>query len=148
MWMQDGCKVYMDSYMASNGSCFVVTWTILKTHLLEVGLTHNREIMTLLTLTTVGLFYFIMREGPSWIEIHWNNIWLRAWLHVTSHHTWGSVTKLYEFGGALGWRWDTLLWARTISWSRLLARVWIGPKSPWPNLLRCGSRWKTLVPPK
>ena len=25
MWMQDGCKVYMDSYMASNGSCFMVT---------------------------------------------------------------------------------------------------------------------------
>ena len=24
MWMQDGCKVYMDSYMASNGSCFIV----------------------------------------------------------------------------------------------------------------------------
>ena len=30
MWMQDGCKVYMDSYMASNGSCFKVTWIILK----------------------------------------------------------------------------------------------------------------------
>ena len=26
--MQDGCKVYMDSYMASDGSCFMVTWTI------------------------------------------------------------------------------------------------------------------------
>ena len=22
-WMQDGCQVYMDSYMASNGSCFM-----------------------------------------------------------------------------------------------------------------------------
>ena len=31
MWMQDGCKVYMDSYMALNGSCFMVTWTIFKT---------------------------------------------------------------------------------------------------------------------
>jgi hypothetical protein len=39
--MQDGCKVYMDSYMASNGSCFMITWTILKNHLLEVGLTQN-----------------------------------------------------------------------------------------------------------
>ena len=37
MWMQDGCKVYMDSYMASNGSCFMVTWIIFKNHLLEVG---------------------------------------------------------------------------------------------------------------
>ena len=26
-WMQNGCKVYMDSYMASNGSCCMVTWT-------------------------------------------------------------------------------------------------------------------------
>jgi hypothetical protein len=36
--MQDGCKVYMDSYMTSNGSCFMVTWTNFKNHLLEVGL--------------------------------------------------------------------------------------------------------------
>ena len=26
--MQDGCKVCMDSYMTSDGSCFMVTWTI------------------------------------------------------------------------------------------------------------------------
>ena len=26
--MQDGCKVYMDSYMAWNESRFMVTWTI------------------------------------------------------------------------------------------------------------------------
>ena len=32
MWMQDGCKVYMDSCMVSNGLCFMVTWTILKNH--------------------------------------------------------------------------------------------------------------------
>jgi hypothetical protein len=31
--MQDGSKVHMDSYMASNGSCFMVTWTIFKTPL-------------------------------------------------------------------------------------------------------------------
>ena len=37
MWMQDGCKVYMDSYMASNGPCFILTWTSFKNHLLEVG---------------------------------------------------------------------------------------------------------------
>ena len=28
-------STYMDSYMASNGSCFVVTWTVLKNHLLQ-----------------------------------------------------------------------------------------------------------------
>jgi len=62
MQMQDGCKVYMDSYMASIGSCFMMTWTIFRNHLLEVGLTQNRETMALRTLTTVDLFYFIMYE--------------------------------------------------------------------------------------
>jgi hypothetical protein len=62
--MQDGCKVYMDAYMASNGSCFMVTWIIFKNHLLEVGLTQNQETMALQMLTTVGLFYFIMCEDP------------------------------------------------------------------------------------
>ena len=47
MWMQGGCKVYMDSYMASNGSCFVVTWIIFRNHLLEVSLTQNWETMWL-----------------------------------------------------------------------------------------------------
>ena len=58
--MQDGCKVYMDSYMASNGSCFMVTWTISKNHLMEAGLPQNREIMALQMLTNIGLFYFTM----------------------------------------------------------------------------------------
>jgi hypothetical protein len=42
----------------------MVTWTILKSHILEVGLTQNRETMALRTLTIVGLFYFIMNEDP------------------------------------------------------------------------------------
>ena len=41
MWMQDGCDVYMDSYMAPNESCFMITWTTFKNHLLEVGLTQK-----------------------------------------------------------------------------------------------------------
>ena len=41
-----------------------VTWTNFKKHLLEVGLTQNRETMTLQILTTIGLFYFIMCEDP------------------------------------------------------------------------------------
>jgi hypothetical protein len=62
--MQDGCKVYMDFYMASNGSCFIVTWTIFKNHLLKVSLTQNRETMAFRTLTTVDLIYFFMCEDP------------------------------------------------------------------------------------
>jgi hypothetical protein len=61
--MQDGYKVDMDSYMASNGSCFMVAWTIFKNHLLEVGPTQNRETVTLRTLTTIDLFYFIMCDN-------------------------------------------------------------------------------------
>ena len=52
----NGCKVYIYSYMALNGSCFMVTWTIFNNHLLEIGLTQNWETMTLRTLTTVDLF--------------------------------------------------------------------------------------------
>jgi hypothetical protein len=86
-WMQDGCKVNMDSYMASNGSCFMVTWTIFKVHLLEVGLTKNRgETMALRTLTIVDSFYFIMCENLhelEFIEIPFGwgpcHIWLHTW---------------------------------------------------------------------
>ena len=128
MWIQDGCKIYMDSYMASNGSCFMVTWILFKNHLLQVGLTQNRETMALWTLTTVGLFYYIMVWGPAWMEIHWNSIWLEAPSHMTSHYTLGSVTTLHDFGDVLGRPLDTFFWALTISWSQLLARVWSGPK--------------------
>jgi hypothetical protein len=72
---------------------------------LEVGLTqqpgdhgtlnaHNRWFI---------LFYHVW--GPAWIKIDWNSIWLRVWLHMTSHHTWGSVTTLHDCGGV----WDGLL---------------------------------------
>ena len=47
---------------------------------------------------------------------------------MTSHYTWGSTTTLHDFGGVLGRPLDTFFWAFTISWSRLLARVWSGPK--------------------
>ena len=95
MWMQDGCKVYMDYYMASNGSCFMVIWIIFKNHLLEAGLTQNQEIVALQTFTTVDLFYFIMGWGPAWmkfIEIAWgwgpSHVWLQTTLEVHDHITW------------------------------------------------------------
>ena len=70
--MQDGCKVYMHSYLALNRLCFMVTWIIFKNRLLEVGLTENRETMAFPMLTTVDLFYLIMCEDPhehNFIEI-------------------------------------------------------------------------------
>jgi hypothetical protein len=66
--------------------------------------------------------------GPTWIDAHWNSIWLRARSHMTSHYTRGCVTTLHDdFGGVLGRPLDTFFWALTISWSRLLAHVWNDP---------------------
>ena len=62
--------------------------------------------------------------GPTWINVRWNSIWLRAWAHMTSHYTWGHVTTQHDFEGMLGWPLDTFFWALTVSWSRLLAHVW------------------------
>jgi hypothetical protein len=59
-----GSSVYIESHVAVNGSCFMVTWMIFKNHLSEVGLTQNWETMALGKLTTVDLFYFIMCEDP------------------------------------------------------------------------------------
>ena len=128
MWTQDRWKVHMDSYVTSNGSCFMVTWTIFKRHLLEVGLTQNWEIDHG-TPNTRDRWFILFNHvrGPAWIDIHWNSIWLRARSHVTSHYTWGFVTTLHDFGGVLGWPSDTFFWALKISWSRLLAHVWSDP---------------------
>jgi hypothetical protein len=126
-WMQDGCKFYIESYMASNGSCFMVIWITFKNHLLEVGVTQNWEIMALRNLTTNDLLYLIMCEDLAWLEIHQNSVWLRARSHVTSHYIWGSMTTLHGFGGVLGQPLDTFFWVLTISWSRLLACGWSGP---------------------
>jgi hypothetical protein len=124
MWMRDGCKVYMDSYMAPNGSCFMVTWIIFQKPSLGAGLTQDQVTMALWSFTTVGLFYFYHVWGPTWIEIRWNSIWMRARSRMTSHYTWGSMTMLHDFGDVLGRSLDTFFWALTNSWSRLLACVW------------------------
>ena len=42
-----------------------VSWSLyFKNHFLKVGLPQNQENMALQTLTTIGLFYFIMHEDP------------------------------------------------------------------------------------
>jgi hypothetical protein len=128
LWMEDGCKVYMDSYMASNRFMFhghldyfqkPSLWGRPNTKLGDHGTpnVHNRWFF---------LFYYVW--GPAWIESHWNIIWLRALSHMTSHYTWGHVTTLHDFGGVLRWPLDTFFWVVTISWSRLLARMWSGPE--------------------
>ena len=86
-----------------------VAWSLglfSKNHLLDVGLTQNRETMALRMLSTVALYYFYRAWGLAWIEIHWNSIWLRALatygftlnFKVRDHTTW--VWRC--FGTALG----------------------------------------------
>jgi hypothetical protein len=95
MGMQDGCEVYMDSYMASNGPCFMITWIILKIHLVEVGLIQNRKTMALWKLITIDLFYFIICENPHEYKLiekafGWGPgpIWLHTTLMIHDHTTW------------------------------------------------------------
>ena len=82
------------------------------------------EATALRILITIDLFYIYHGWGPAWIKF----------IEIT--FCWGPVT--YDcmirdhtttwFGRCLGWPLDTFFWARRISWSRLLARVWSGPK--------------------
>ena len=51
-----------------------------------------------------------MCEDPAWIDIHWNSIWLRARLHMTSHSTQGPVITIHDFGSVLWWPLDTFFW--------------------------------------
>jgi hypothetical protein len=86
MWMQDGCKVYMDFYMASNGSCFVFTWTVFKNHLLEVGLTKRRRSWH--SERSQLLIYYIL----SCVRTRMNRDLLKGprhiWLHTTLEGPW------------------------------------------------------------
>ena len=139
MWMQDGYKVYIDSYMASNGSCFMVTWIIFWNHLLEVGVTQNQEITTLRMFTNADLFYIIMvlrarMNRNSLIEITFG--WGRGhiWLHTTLENPW-PYYMILEVVSRL--RLDTFCWALTFAWSQLLARVWSGFEFGWVPY-----RWK------
>ena len=72
MWMQDGCKVYVDSYMASNGSCFMVTWTVFINHFLAVVVLIQIRETKARTLTTVDHFkilYFIYCIFPLTLQV-------------------------------------------------------------------------------
>ena len=103
-WMQDGCEVYINSYMASNRSCFMVTWTIFQNHLLEVGLTQNQKTTTLRPLTTIALFHFILYDN-----LHESKL-------VSKHLAEGPIT--YDFTLHLRTR-DHTTWFSKSSWDGL-----------------------------
>ena len=63
--MQDGCNVYMDSYMASYGSCFMVTWIIFQNHFLGHSFMYR-----------FWSFFFVEKiSGPV----------KKGWCHVPGH---------------------------------------------------------------
>jgi hypothetical protein len=129
MWMQDWCKVYMVSYMAPNGSCFMVTWTILQKPPLGGG-RPNTKPGDHGTPNAHNCWFILSYHawGPAWIEIHWHSICLRARLHTTSHYHLRVRDHTSTWFRRLSWNnlWTLFFWALTISWSRLLARVWRG----------------------
>jgi hypothetical protein len=94
-WMH--AKVYMDSYMASNGSCSMVTWTISKPTSRRYA-EHKTGKPWYTEISSIDLSCFIMCEDFLWIETHWNSIWFRARSHSTSHYTWGIVSTLHDLG--------------------------------------------------
>ena len=46
-------------------------------------------------------------KRPTCKFLYWNSMWCRARSHMTSHYTWGSMTTIDAFGGALGQPLDT-----------------------------------------
>ena len=125
MCMQDGCQVYMDSYMASNGSCFVVTGLCSKTT--SWRQVQHKTKRPWYSERSQSLILFYHAWGPEWIEIHWNIKLVEGPITLASHYTWGSVTIVHDVGGLMGRPLDTFFWALRIAWSWLLACVWSGP---------------------
>jgi hypothetical protein len=115
MWMQDGCKVYMDSYMASNRSWSMVTWIVFQKT--PLGGRPNTKLGYDGTLNAHNSWYILFHHMwiPVWTDFHWNSIGLRTLSHnMTSRFTWGSVTTLHDVGGILGRPLDTFFWALMI----------------------------------
>jgi hypothetical protein len=104
--------------MASNESCFLVTLDYFQKPTLGGRPTTKPKEHGTLNDHNHWFILFYSLWGPTCIEIHWINIWLRAQSHMTSHYTWGFVITLHDFGGALGRPLDTFFWALTTSWSR------------------------------
>ena len=111
MWMQDGCKVHMDSYVASNGSCLMVTWTLFQKS--PLGGTSNTKAGNHGALNAHSLWFILFYHvwGLTWIEsteiaFGWGpgHIWLCTTLEdLWPHHmilkvSWDGPWTLLSFG--------------------------------------------------
>ena len=111
-------STWMESCMASNGSCFMVTRTIFQKPSFG-GRPNTKLVGDHGTMNAHNRWFVLFYRAwePAWIEIHWNSIWLRARSHMTRHYTWGLVTTLHDFGGVVRRPLDTFFRVVTISWS-------------------------------
>jgi hypothetical protein len=66
-------EVYMDFYMVSNGSCFMVTWTILRNHLYLLGPLHTRDWEPV----TNTLQALSLMENAEPVQVHYFTLRLR-----------------------------------------------------------------------
>jgi hypothetical protein len=110
MWMQDGCKVCMGTFLRG------IKWIMFYAHLdhfqkpLLEGMPNTKPLGDHGTPNAHNCWFILLvyhAWGPAWIEIHWGSIWLRAQFHMTSLYTWGSMITLHDFGGVLGQPLDT-----------------------------------------
>ena len=142
MWMQDDCRVYMDSYTASNGSCFMVTWTMSYSQKPPLGGRPNTKPFgdhgTSSAHKPIGLFYFIMCEDPheeEFIEIAFSWGPGHIWLHTTLGGPWPHYMILEVCWDGL-W---TLSYGLSQSHGRgswLVCEVALNFKNPWPFIRR------------
>ena len=126
---QDGCKIYIDSYMALSGSCFIIIFKDppfggrLQTEPWDLGIpkSYNHWLIILSLVRTPYEYKFIVTTfgwGPG-----------NLWLHSTLEGPWVHYMILEV-------SWDNLwifYWAPMHSWWWLLAHVWSGPKPAWKN---------------
>ena len=96
--MQDGYKVNM----APNGSCLMVTWTLLKKP--PLGGRPNTKLGDHGIPKSPNQWFIIFHHvrGPCMNRICWGP---RA--HMTSHYTCGPVSTLHDFRSVLGRTWNT-----------------------------------------
>ena len=88
-----GCKMdvkstWIRSYMASNGSCVMVTWVVFKIHLLEVGLIQNWGDYGIPNVHNCWFILFYHVWGFAWIEMAFGWGPCHIWLHITLEDPW------------------------------------------------------------
>ena len=97
----DGCTVYVDSHMALIGSCFMVTWIILKKS--PLGDRPNTELRDHGTPNAHNRWFILFHHvwGPAWIknfiEIAFGWGPGHIWLHTTLEDPWSHHMTLEVF---------------------------------------------------